>query len=140
MTGTAGDAGAARARVALVTGGTGGMGRVIAARLAADGFDVAVAHTGEIDLAGAAVSEIKEQGRNGAAFAADIADEQEVAALFDAAQDRFGRLDGLRQRRIRLTASESPIVMSRVAASIRRTPAPISVNGTYTPARVSASE
>jgi len=93
MTGPAGDAGAARARVALVTGGTGGMGRVIATRLAADGFDVAVAHTGEIDLAGAAVTEIEEQGRKAAAFAADVADERDVSALFDAAEDRFGRLD-----------------------------------------------
>jgi 3-oxoacyl-[acyl-carrier protein] reductase len=93
MTGTAGDAGAVHGRVALVTGGTGGMGRVIAARLAADGFDVAVAHTGELDLADAAVTEIKEQGRNAAAFAADIADEREVSALFDAAEDRFGHLD-----------------------------------------------
>ncbi len=31
------------------------MGRVIAARLAADGFDVAVAYTGEMDLADATV-------------------------------------------------------------------------------------
>jgi 3-oxoacyl-[acyl-carrier protein] reductase len=81
------------AKTALVTGGTGGMGRVIAGRLAADGFDVAVAYTGETDLADAAVGEIKEQGRQGAAFAADIADEHEVAALFGAVDDRFGRLD-----------------------------------------------
>ena len=69
------------------------MGRVIAARLAADGFDVAVAYTGETDLADAAVSEIKERGRRGAAFVADVADEHEAADLFRAVDDRFGGLD-----------------------------------------------
>jgi 3-oxoacyl-[acyl-carrier protein] reductase len=69
------------------------MGRVIAAKLAADGFDVAVAHTGDVDLADAAVGEIKDQGRLGAAFAADIADEGAAAGLFDAVEDRFGHLD-----------------------------------------------
>jgi len=85
--------GGGQTRTALVTGGTGGMGRVIAAKLAADGFDVAVAYVGSIDLADATVKEIKEHGRHGAAFAADLADEHEVAALFDAVDDRFGGLD-----------------------------------------------
>ena len=67
MATTAGDTEAGPPRTALVTGGTGGIGRVIAARLAADGFDVAVAYTGDVDLADAAVSEIKEHGRHGAA-------------------------------------------------------------------------
>ena len=56
-----GDAGD-RVRTALVTGGTGGMGRVIAAQLAADGFDVAVAYAGSVDLADATVKEIAGQG------------------------------------------------------------------------------
>lgn len=90
---TAGDARAGRIRTALVTGGTGGMGRAIAAQLAADGFDVAVAYAGEIDLADATVGEIKGHGRRGEAFAADIADEAAAAALFDAVDDRFGGLD-----------------------------------------------
>src|SRR5215472_8721203 len=87
--GNAGD----RVRIALVTGGTGGMGRVIAVQLAADGFDVAVAYAGSVDLADATVKEIAEHGRRGAAFAADIADEDAVSAVFDAVEDRFGRLD-----------------------------------------------
>jgi NAD(P)-dependent dehydrogenase (short-subunit alcohol dehydrogenase family) len=41
------------------------MGRVIAAKLAADGFDVAVAYTGDVDLADATVGEIKDLGRRG---------------------------------------------------------------------------
>lgn len=81
------------ARTVLVTGGAGGMGRVIAARLAADGFDVAVAHAGDVDAADAAVGEIKEQGQRGAAFEADVADEEAVSALFDAVGDHFGHLD-----------------------------------------------
>jgi 3-oxoacyl-[acyl-carrier protein] reductase len=80
-------------RTALVTGGTGGMGRVIASRLAADGYDVAIAYTGQVDLADATVGEIKEHGRLGAAFAADVADEAAVAALFDAVDGHFGHLD-----------------------------------------------
>jgi 3-oxoacyl-[acyl-carrier protein] reductase len=90
---TAGSGAGGRTRTALVTGGTGGMGRVIAATLAADGFDVAVAYVGSIDLADAAVKEIADHGRRGAAFAADITDEDAVSALFDAVEERFGHLD-----------------------------------------------
>jgi 3-oxoacyl-[acyl-carrier protein] reductase len=82
-----------RIRTALVTGGTGGMGRIIGAKLAADGFDVAVAYTGSVDLADATVGEIKGHGRQAAAFAADIADADAVSALFDAVEDRFGHVD-----------------------------------------------
>jgi 3-oxoacyl-[acyl-carrier protein] reductase len=89
---SAGDA-TGRIRTALVTGGTGGMGRVVAAQLAADGFDVAVAYAGSVEEADATVKEIAEHGRRGAAFAADIADEEATSAVFDAVEDRFGRVD-----------------------------------------------
>ncbi len=90
---TTGDDAGDRIRTALVTGGSGGMGRVIAAQLAADGLDVAVAYAGSVELADATVKEIAGYGRRGAAFAADIADEQAVSAVFDAVEDRFGHLD-----------------------------------------------
>lgn len=69
------------------------MGRVIAAQLAADGFDVAVAYVGSVDLADATVKEIAGHGRRGAAFAAEIAGEEATSAVFDAVEDRFGHLD-----------------------------------------------
>ncbi|MDR0341820.1 MAG: SDR family oxidoreductase [Nocardiopsaceae bacterium] len=81
------------ARTALVTGGTGGMGRVIVSKLAADGFDVAVAYVGDTDPADATVKEIETHGRRGAAFEADVADEAAVSALFDAVEDHFDHLD-----------------------------------------------
>jgi NAD(P)-dependent dehydrogenase (short-subunit alcohol dehydrogenase family) len=72
---TAGDDAGDRIRTALVTGGTGGMGRVIAAKLAADGFDVAVAYAGSVDLADATVKEIAEHGRRGARRGTPLADD-----------------------------------------------------------------
>jgi 3-oxoacyl-[acyl-carrier protein] reductase len=54
---TAGTAVAGRSRTALVGGGTRGMGRVIAAKLAADGVDIAVVYSGDKESAGAWVGE-----------------------------------------------------------------------------------
>jgi NAD(P)-dependent dehydrogenase (short-subunit alcohol dehydrogenase family) len=68
------------------------VGRVIAAKLAADGFDVAVAHVGNVDLADATVGEIRGHCRRGAAFAAD-ADEEATSAVSDAVGDCFGHHD-----------------------------------------------
>jgi 3-oxoacyl-[acyl-carrier protein] reductase len=89
----AGSGAADGVRTALVTGGTGGMGRVIAGRLAADGFNVAVAFAGDKERAAATVSEIEAHGRRGAAYEADVADERAVSGLFDAVGDGFGRID-----------------------------------------------
>ena len=90
---TAGNAVEGRTRTALVTGGTGGMGRAIALKLAADGFDVAVASAGDKEAAEATAAEIEGRGRRSAAFEADVADEKTVSNLFDAVDDRFGHVD-----------------------------------------------
>src|SRR5206468_1351894 len=68
-------------RVAIVTGGSGGIGRVVAERLAADGLTVVLTYAGNPERADAAVEAITAAGGTASAFQADVADEQQVAAL-----------------------------------------------------------
>ena len=88
------DAGADQARrVAIVTGGSGGIGRVVANRLANDGFAIVLNYGGNTARADDAVAEIT--GRAGVAIAlkTDVADETAVAALFDTAEKTYGGID-----------------------------------------------
>ncbi|MFJ2259572.1 SDR family oxidoreductase [Streptomyces sp. NPDC087844] len=80
-------------RVAIVTGGSRGIGRESAERLAADGFAVVVNFAGNQAEADKAVGAITEAGGRAFAFQADVADETEVAALFDAAESTYGGID-----------------------------------------------
>jgi len=80
-------------RVAFVTGGSRGIGRMTALRLAADGFAVAVNYVGRRDEADAAVAEIETAGGRALAVRADVADEAAVAAALDAVESAFGGLD-----------------------------------------------
>ncbi|WP_405929843.1 SDR family oxidoreductase [Streptomyces griseus] len=80
-------------RVAVVTGGSRGIGRESAERLAADGFAVVVNYAGNRTEAEAAVAAITAAGGEAFAQQADVADEVAVAALFDAAEETFGGVD-----------------------------------------------
>ncbi|WP_151483201.1 SDR family oxidoreductase [Streptomyces albicerus] len=81
------------ARVAIVTGGSRGIGRETAERLAGDGFAVVVNFAGNQAEADKTVAAIAEAGGQALAFRADVADETEVAALFDAAESTYGGVD-----------------------------------------------
>jgi 3-oxoacyl-[acyl-carrier protein] reductase len=80
-------------RVAIVTGGSGGIGRAIAERLAADGLSVVVHYGGNTARAEAVVYAITEASGTASAAQADVADENEVTTLFDTAEQRYGGVD-----------------------------------------------
>ncbi|MEV8287949.1 SDR family oxidoreductase [Streptomyces niveus] len=82
-------------RVVIVTGGSRGIGRESAERLAADGHAVVVNYAGNQAEAEAAVAAITESGGTAMAFRADVADEVAVSALFDAAEETYGGVDVL---------------------------------------------
>src|SRR5437870_4707948 len=80
-------------RVAIVTGGSGGIGRVAAERLAADGMAVVVSYAGNPTRADQAVQAIENSGGTAIAVRADVADQADITALFDQAERRFGGVD-----------------------------------------------
>ncbi|MFB7334860.1 SDR family oxidoreductase [Streptomyces adustus] len=82
--------GSAHPRTVVVTGGSRGIGRETAKRLAAAGHAVVVDYAGNREQAEAAVKELTAAGGQAFAFQADIADEEQVAALFDVAETQFG--------------------------------------------------
>jgi NAD(P)-dependent dehydrogenase (short-subunit alcohol dehydrogenase family) len=80
-------------KVALVTGGSRGIGAAIARRLAHDGADVAISYSASADRAESLVQELKDLGVRAAAFQADQADPLQVEALVNNTARRFGKLD-----------------------------------------------
>ncbi|WP_186196551.1 SDR family oxidoreductase [Burkholderia gladioli] len=80
-------------RAAIVTGGSRGIGRAIATRLAADGFAVVVNYAGNAVAAQETVGAIVEAGGTAIAVQGDVASEADVARLFDTTVERFGSVD-----------------------------------------------
>ncbi|MFF0465577.1 SDR family oxidoreductase [Streptomyces mexicanus] len=80
-------------RVALVTGGTGGIGLAVTDRLAQDGYAVAVHYAGNKTKADEAVAAIKAQGGKAIAVSGDVADEEAMTAAFPATEAEFGGID-----------------------------------------------
>jgi 3-oxoacyl-[acyl-carrier protein] reductase len=80
-------------KVALVTGGSRGMGAAIAERLAREGANVALTYVSAGDKGRAAIAKIESAGRRGLAIAADNADPAAVRAAVARTVAEFGRLD-----------------------------------------------
>ena len=82
-------------KIALITGGSRGIGAAIAKRLATDGADVAITYTKGADAAASVVKEIERAGRKAIAIQADAADAEAVKAAVDKTVATLGRLDVL---------------------------------------------
>jgi 3-oxoacyl-[acyl-carrier protein] reductase len=82
-------------KIALVTGGSRGIGAGIAKRLAADGASVAITYTKGADAAASVVKEIERAGGRAIAIEADAANAEAVTAAVEKTIATFGRLDVL---------------------------------------------
>jgi 3-oxoacyl-[acyl-carrier protein] reductase len=80
-------------KVAVVTGGSRGIGAAIATRLASDGARVAITYSKGADAAASVVKEIEREGGNAIAIQADAADADAVKAAVEKVVSTFGQLD-----------------------------------------------
>ena len=80
-------------KVALIVGGTRGIGAAISRRMAADGASVAMIHLSRSDEAGQLSAELASAGAEALAIQADVADPAALSRAIDIAVERFGRLD-----------------------------------------------
>ena len=80
-------------RVAIVTGGSRGIGAAIAKRLASEGADVAITYAGSAEAAESTVAAVRSSGVRATALCADAADAEAVKAVVPTVVEAFGHLD-----------------------------------------------
>ncbi|GAB2495792.1 SDR family oxidoreductase [Streptosporangium sandarakinum] len=121
-------------RVAVVSGGSRGIGKAIAVALAARGCAVAVGFQGAASAAAQVVEEITASGGQAIPVQADVADEDAVAEMFDAAEKSFGGVDVVVNSAGRLSLSPIADLDLDELDALHRT----NIRGTFVMARESA--
>ncbi len=81
------------ANVALITGGSRGIGRAVALRLARDGYTVIVNYRADDAAAQSTARVLEALGADGMLCRADVADERAVRRMVEAVEERFGKID-----------------------------------------------
>ena len=82
-------------KTAVITGGSRGIGKAIALKLASDGYDIALNYASNDEAAKAAQEEIKSLGVNCEIYKADTADIAQVKAMFKEIKKAFETIDVL---------------------------------------------
>lgn len=119
----------------LITGGSRGIGRATALRAARDGWSVAINYLSDEAAAFETAKQVHARGGHATAVRGDVSIEADVIAMFDAAQTKFGRMDGVVVN-AGIVAAASPLA-DMDAARLRRM-FDVNVYGAYLCAREAA--
>jgi NAD(P)-dependent dehydrogenase (short-subunit alcohol dehydrogenase family) len=119
----------------LITGGTRGIGRATALLCARKGWTVALNYLQDQSAAAETAREVRAAGGHAAVFRGDVAVESDVLSLFDEAESKFGRLDGV-VINAGIVAPASPLA-DMTSARLKRM-FDVNVYGAYLCARESA--
>jgi len=82
-------------KIALVTGGSRGIGKACAIELANAGYDVAINYVGNEEAANASVADLKALGSDSQAFKFDVTNKETVEAGIKAVVEKYGKIDVL---------------------------------------------